>query len=145
MAQVAPGMFLAVKMELKTQDSKGRTVGKTHGKQKHYAEAEEWYIARSPEQINLVLLNIEKALSAVKKSIKEGVTVLNPSQTDTFTLGQAMFSPGYIKPKQQPKFDVVHTIGELIDTKLAIESNFNQVALQNIDEIIERLEAVKEK
>jgi hypothetical protein len=59
MIPIANGQFLAVKLELKTQDKKGRTVGKLHGKQKNYAEAEGWYIARSPEQINTVLDEIE--------------------------------------------------------------------------------------
>lgn len=53
------GFFLGAKLELKTQDKHGRAVGKTHGKQKRYAEDEEWMIARSPEQINRALDQIE--------------------------------------------------------------------------------------
>jgi hypothetical protein len=69
LAQVAPGIFLGVKLELKTQDKQGRAVGKLHGKQRRYAEAEGWYIARSPEQINAVLDDIEKKVEATKKNL----------------------------------------------------------------------------
>jgi len=60
------GRFFAEKVELKTQDKKGRAVGKLHGKQKIYAQAEEWPIARSPEQINAVLDDIEKTVEKIK-------------------------------------------------------------------------------
>lgn len=60
------GRLYAVKMELKTQDKKGRAVGKLHGKQKNYAEAEGWQIARSPEQINSVLDGIETDIVKIK-------------------------------------------------------------------------------
>jgi len=60
------GRFYAVKMELKTQDKKGRAVGKLHGKQKRYALIEEWPIPRSPEQINMLLDDIEKTVVKVK-------------------------------------------------------------------------------
>jgi hypothetical protein len=43
--------MLAVPIELKTQDAKGRAVGKLHGKQKHNAEEQNWIIARNQEQI----------------------------------------------------------------------------------------------
>jgi len=62
------GFFLGAKLELKTQDKKGRAVGKTRGKQKRYAESEEWMIARSPEQINAALDRIEH----VKERIMAG-------------------------------------------------------------------------
>jgi hypothetical protein len=60
------GCFFGVKLELKTQDKKGRAVGKLHGRQKKYAEAEGWYIARSPEQIKSVLDEIEKKVQKIK-------------------------------------------------------------------------------
>jgi hypothetical protein len=60
------GMFLTLKLELKTQDKKGRAVGRTHGKQKRYAEFEEWPIARSPEQINTELDKLENILQKIK-------------------------------------------------------------------------------
>ena len=67
MVPVAQGMFLTAKMELKTQDKQGRAVGKLHGKQKNYAEAEGWFIARSPEEIDSVLNKIEKIVTKIKK------------------------------------------------------------------------------
>src|SRR4030042_4657290 len=39
------GLALALLLELKTQDSKGRAIGKLHGKQKR--EGEEWKVCRS--------------------------------------------------------------------------------------------------
>lgn len=69
MVQVAPGCFLAVKVELKTADSKGRAVGKLHGKQKTYAKAEEWFIARTPEQINAVLNKIGVMAEKVREAL----------------------------------------------------------------------------
>jgi hypothetical protein len=67
MIPLGNGQFFAVKMELKTQDKKGREVGKLHGKQKRYAEVEEWYIVRLPEQINAVLDEVEKKVQKIKE------------------------------------------------------------------------------
>lgn len=69
MVQVAPGLFLSAKLELKTRDKRGRPVGKTRGKQKRYAEAESWYIARSPEEINSALDKINEAAEKIKKCL----------------------------------------------------------------------------
>lgn len=66
MIPIAPGMFLAAKLELKTQDSKGREVGKLHGKQKRYATEEEWMIARSPEQIDRAVEMVEGIAEKIK-------------------------------------------------------------------------------
>lgn len=68
------GLFLALKLELKTQDSKGRAVGRTHGKQKNFAEAEEWPIARSPEQINAELDRLETIFEKMKKYLDNQCT-----------------------------------------------------------------------
>lgn len=68
------GTFLSLKLELKTQDKQGRAVGRTHGKQKNYAEAEEWPIARSPEQINAELDRFEKIFEKVKKYLASPLT-----------------------------------------------------------------------
>jgi len=43
--------MLAVSIELKTEDKKGRSVGSLHGKQKHNAEEQNWIIARNQQQI----------------------------------------------------------------------------------------------
>lgn len=71
MVQVAPGCFLSVKMELKTQDVNGNAVGRTHGKQKRYAESEQWFIARSPEQIENVLDKIKVMAERVTKCLQQ--------------------------------------------------------------------------
>jgi hypothetical protein len=65
---LSPGKFLAVKLELKTQDKKGRSVGRLHGKQRHYAEVEGWYIARSPEQIDAVLDEVQAEAEKIKST-----------------------------------------------------------------------------
>jgi hypothetical protein len=64
---IGKGLFLALKLELKTQDKKGRVVGRTHGKQKNFAEQEGWPIARSPEQINAELDRLEIIFEKTKK------------------------------------------------------------------------------
>lgn len=71
---IGNGLFLSLKLELKTQDKKGRAVGKTHGKQKNFAEAEGWPIARSPEQINAELDRFEKIFDKVKKYLADTLT-----------------------------------------------------------------------
>jgi hypothetical protein len=67
-APLGDGLFLGLKLELKTQDKKGRTVGRTHGKQKRYAESEGWPIARSPEQIETELDKFEKKVEEIKNN-----------------------------------------------------------------------------
>jgi hypothetical protein len=70
MTPIGDGFFLAAKLELKTEDAKGRAVGATHGKQKHYAKTEEWMIARNARQIESVLQTFKNKLILVKKSFK---------------------------------------------------------------------------
>ncbi|MDD5394914.1 MAG: hypothetical protein PHE17_18000 [Thiothrix sp.] len=67
MAQVAPGIFLSLKLEMKTQDKKGRAVGALHGRQKVFAKAEGWKIARSPDEILAVLKEFGAVVEKVKK------------------------------------------------------------------------------
>lgn len=64
--ELGGGQFYCVQLELKTQDKKGRAVGQLHGKQKRFAQAEGWMIARSPEQINKALEKIEKIAEKIK-------------------------------------------------------------------------------
>jgi len=71
MVQVADGVFLAVKLELKTQDKKGRAVGRLHGKQKMYANREKWFIARSPEQVNSILDKVDLMVSQTKIALQK--------------------------------------------------------------------------
>ena len=59
--------LLAVPIELKTQDKKGRAVGALHGKQKHNAEAEKWTIARSPEAFRGAVERAEKDAEKINK------------------------------------------------------------------------------
>jgi hypothetical protein len=46
---IGSGYSLAMEMELKTQDAKGRAVGKLHGKQKHHEK--DWRICRSTQEV----------------------------------------------------------------------------------------------
>lgn len=67
LVELGEGFFLGCKMELKTEDSKGRAVGQLHGKQKHYANAEGWQIARNTKQIEEILQDIEDRAEKIKK------------------------------------------------------------------------------
>lgn len=66
LVELGEGFFLGCKMELKTEDSKGRAVGKLHGKQKHYALKEGWQIARNTRQIEEILQRIENYAEKIK-------------------------------------------------------------------------------
>lgn len=66
LCDLGKGFFLGCKMELKTQDKKGRAVGQLHGKQKRYALAEEWQIARNTKQIEVILELIKEKVTLVK-------------------------------------------------------------------------------
>ena len=71
MVELGHGMFLSVKLELKTEDAKGRAVGKLHGKQKNYAEKEGWYIARNTKQVEVILEEIETVSEKVRRVLNE--------------------------------------------------------------------------
>jgi hypothetical protein len=70
MEPIGDGFFLAAKLELKTEDAKGRAVGELHGKQKRTARAEEWMIARNPRQIENALQTIKNKIILVKNLFK---------------------------------------------------------------------------
>lgn len=144
MVQFAPSTFLAIKLELKTQDKKGRSVGRTHGLQKHYAELEDWYIARSPEQINVVLDKTEALVEAIKKMVDKDKTQTKEAKVAIkYQTPREVLTSFAQDPDDLPPFDPIQMIGELEDTKIAIQSNFNEVALSNIDEMIAILRAIK--
>ncbi|MBP7563012.1 MAG: hypothetical protein KA886_04415 [Candidatus Cloacimonetes bacterium] len=71
MVELGHGMFLGVKLELKTEDAKGRAVGKLHGKQKNHAEKEGWYIARNTKQVEAILEEIETVSEKVRRALNE--------------------------------------------------------------------------
>jgi hypothetical protein len=62
--------MLAVPLELKTQDAQGRAVGKLHGKQKHNARDEHWIIARSTDQIQVVVAAAEAYAKALNQTFQ---------------------------------------------------------------------------
>lgn len=62
---------LTLNLELKTQDSKGRAVGKLHGKQKNRSRSQGWVIARSPEAIMKVVETFENDAQKLKKLIEK--------------------------------------------------------------------------
>ena len=66
---IGNGIALALLMELKTQDKKGRKVGSLHGKQKHHKD--EWVICRSPEQIQEAVKQFEKTVDKIKKIVND--------------------------------------------------------------------------
>lgn len=66
LVELGEGFFLGCKMELKTEDVKGRAVGQLHGKQKHYALKEGWQIARNTRQIEEILQRIENYAEKIK-------------------------------------------------------------------------------
>jgi hypothetical protein len=59
--------FLAVPIELKTQDKKGRAVGALHGKQKTNAIDEHWTIARSKEAFREAVERAERDAEKISK------------------------------------------------------------------------------
>jgi hypothetical protein len=59
------GLALALLLELKTQDSKGRAIGKLHGKQKW--EGEEWKVCRSVDEAIKEIDKFEKIAEEYKK------------------------------------------------------------------------------
>jgi len=67
LVELGEGFFLGCKLELKTEDAKGRAVGKLHGKQKSYALREGWQIARNVRQIEEILKKIENYAGKIKK------------------------------------------------------------------------------
>ncbi len=69
MIELGRGMFLGVKLELKTEDAKGRAVGKLHGKQKSYAEKEGWFVCRNTKEVEAVLEKIGLISEKVREVI----------------------------------------------------------------------------
>jgi hypothetical protein len=63
------GYALTLLLELKTQDSKGRAVGKLHGKQKH--EADDWKVCRSTDSIIDEINKFEIIADDIKKYLRE--------------------------------------------------------------------------
>jgi hypothetical protein len=59
--------MLAVPIELKTQDKKGRAVGALHGKQKINAKEQNWTIARSPEAFRDAVEQAESDAEKINK------------------------------------------------------------------------------
>lgn len=70
LAQIAPGCFLAVKMELKTKDARGKPTGRFTKKQKYYAPFEKWFVVRSPEEIDCLLNNTIKLRDKIIECVK---------------------------------------------------------------------------
>lgn len=62
---ICEGIAMTLLMELKTQDKKGRLVGKLHGKQKHHVD--DWVICRSMEQ---VITTVDKFIITCEKMKK---------------------------------------------------------------------------
>jgi hypothetical protein len=65
--------MLAVPIELKTQDKKGRAVGQLHGEQKHRAEEENWIIARNQQEIMTATEQAEQDAEKIKEYIKNNL------------------------------------------------------------------------
>lgn len=63
--------WLVMPMEIKTQDKKGRAVGKLHGKQKNNAVNDNWVTVRSPEQIQEACKNLIKDSEKIKRILEK--------------------------------------------------------------------------
>ena len=61
--------LLAIPIELKTEDKKGRAVGTLHGKQKSRSEEQNWIIARNQQQIMDATEQAEKDAELLKRVI----------------------------------------------------------------------------
>lgn len=64
--------MLAVPMELKTQDEKGRAVGRLHGRQKRNARDENWIVARSTNQIQDAIAAAEEEAKKIMVYLSDG-------------------------------------------------------------------------
>lgn len=62
---------LTLPLELKTEDKKGRKVGRLHGKQKTNSRRENWTIARSPEAIKKEIDNFIDDAEKLKTIIEK--------------------------------------------------------------------------
>jgi hypothetical protein len=68
---IGNGIAVSLLMELKTQDSKGRAVGKLHGKQKHHKD--EWIICRSVDSAINEIKKFEEKVKKMKKVLREDI------------------------------------------------------------------------
>lgn len=66
---IGNGLALTLLLELKTQDKKGRSVGRTHGKQKH--EEYNWIICRSVDSAIETINKFEETAEKVKKLLTQ--------------------------------------------------------------------------
>ena len=66
---IGDGLAIALLLEIKTQDLKGRAVGRTHGKQKH--EEEHWKICHSIDQAIAEIDKFEHAAEKLKKVVDD--------------------------------------------------------------------------
>ena len=66
---IGNGIALALLLELKTEDKKGRAVGKLHGKQKHHED--EWIICRNVDSAIKTIDEFEKTAEKVKKMLRD--------------------------------------------------------------------------
>lgn len=76
------GLYMA--LELKTQDSKGRAVGKLHGKQKHHAD--DWKICYSIDEAIEAINEFEKMAEKVKNMLTSygNIGILNEEENKEY-------------------------------------------------------------
>lgn len=65
---IGEGVAIALLLELKTQDKKGRAIGQLHGKQKHHEN--DYLICRSTKQVIEEIEKFEKKVEIIKKTLQ---------------------------------------------------------------------------
>lgn len=65
---IVPGVALSLLLELKTQDKKGRAVGKLHGRQNHHKN--DWIICRSVDQAKNVIDRFQKRANEIREFVR---------------------------------------------------------------------------
>ena len=71
---IGNGYSLALEMELKTQDAKGRAVGKLHGKQKRHEG--QWRICRSTQEVERAIAELETMVDKIKPIVNHNGIIL---------------------------------------------------------------------
>ena len=64
--KITDGISLAVWIELKTEDKKGREVGRLHGKQKNKSKEDGWFVCRNLKSFESVMEKTTKIAEKIK-------------------------------------------------------------------------------
>lgn len=70
LAHVGDGLYVGMNIELKTEDKKGRPVGKLHGKQVKNSKDEKWVVLRNEKEISKTIARIKEIADELRKDGK---------------------------------------------------------------------------